>query len=116
MPPAEHDVTAALVAGLVADQHPDLAGPVVAFAEGWDTSLWRLGEDLWVRLPRRAMAVAGLEAEQRWLPELAPVLPLRVPVPVRVGVPGRGFPWRWSIVPHLAGTPALDGPHVDGPT
>jgi aminoglycoside phosphotransferase (APT) family kinase protein len=114
MPPAEHDVDALLVAGLVADQHPDLDGPVGFFAEGWDTSLWHLGEGLLVRLPRRAMAVAGLEAEQRWLPELAPSLPLPVPVPVRVGLPGRGYPWGWSIVPLLSGTPALAGPRLDG--
>jgi aminoglycoside phosphotransferase (APT) family kinase protein len=114
MPPAEHDVDATLVGALVADQHPDLLGPVAFFAEGWDTSLWRLGDELLVRLPRRAMAVAGVEAEQRWLPELAPVLPLRVPVPTRVGVGGRGYPWRWSIVPYLSGTPALAGPRLDG--
>ncbi len=114
MPPAEHDVDAPLVAALVADQHPDLLGPVGFFAEGWDTSLWHLGDELLVRMPRRAMAVPGLEAEQRWLPELAGALPLRVPVPVRVGVAGRGYPWRWSIVPYLPGTPALHGPRLDG--
>jgi aminoglycoside phosphotransferase (APT) family kinase protein len=109
MPPAEHDIDSALVAALVADQHPDLLGPVGFFAEGWDTSLWRLGDELLVRLPRRAMAVPGTEAEQRWLPVLAPALPLPVPVPVRVGVAGRGYPWTWSIVPHLSGATALSG-------
>jgi aminoglycoside phosphotransferase (APT) family kinase protein len=113
MPPAEHDIDAALVTALVVDQHPDLEGPVGFFAEGWDTSLWRLGDELLVRLPRRAMAVPGTEAEQRWLPVLAPALPLPVPVPLRVGVAGRGYPWPWSIVPHLSGTPALGGARLD---
>jgi aminoglycoside phosphotransferase (APT) family kinase protein len=114
MPAAEHDVDASLVRDLVADQHPDLAGSVSFFAEGWDTTLWRLGDELLVRLPRRELAVDGLLAEQRWLPVLAPALPLPIPVPVRVGGPGLGFPWRWSIVPFLAGTPALEGAPIDG--
>jgi aminoglycoside phosphotransferase (APT) family kinase protein len=113
MPPAEHDIDAALVTALVADQHPDLEGQVSFFAEGWDTSLWRLGDELLVRLPRRAVAVPGTEAEQRWLPVLAPALPLSVPVPLRVGVAGRGYPWTWSVVPHLRGTPMLEGARLD---
>jgi len=116
MPAAEHDVDERLVRDLLAEQHPDLSHDDVAFfAEGWDTTLWRLGDDLLVRLPRRALAVAGLLAEQRWLPVLGPSLPLPVPVPVRVGVPGCGFPWRWSVVPNLVGTPALARPRLDPP-
>jgi len=113
MPVAEHDVDAQLVQDLVASQHPDLEGPVDFFAEGWDTSVWRLGTDRLVRLPRRTMAVPGLEAEQRWLPVLGPKLPLPIPVPLRVGVAGCGFPWPWSIVPLLEGTPALESPVLD---
>ena len=113
MPVAEHDVDARLVEDLVGGQHPDLAAPVDFFAEGWDTSVWRLGTDLLVRMPRRAMAVAGLEAEQRWLPVLGSKLPLPIPVPLRIGIAGCGFPWPWSIVPLLEGTPALERPRLD---
>jgi len=63
----------------------------------------RLGDDLAVRLPRRAAAAALIEHEQRWLPELAPRLPLAVPAPFRAGRPGRGYPWSWSVTPWLPG-------------
>jgi aminoglycoside phosphotransferase (APT) family kinase protein len=46
-----------------------------------------------VRLPRRQAAVPLIESEQRWLPELAPRLPLAIPTPVRVGRPSERFPW-----------------------
>lgn len=105
-----------LVRALLADQHPDLAGLEVSFlAEGWDTTSWRVGEALVARLPRRDVAVEGLRNEQRWLGRLAPALPLPIPAPVRVGTAGRGFPWTWSVVPYLGGTPALGGAVVDGP-
>ncbi|WP_309080345.1 aminoglycoside phosphotransferase family protein [Zhihengliuella sp.] len=105
----EHDVEvdASLVAGLLADQHPDLAGlPLTRAAEGWDNVLFRLGDALAVRLPRRRSAEALLAAETEWLPGLAAGLPLPVPVPLRSGRPGRGYPYRWSIVPWRSGTSA----------
>src|SRR5262249_44638323 len=77
-----------LVRALLEDQHADLARlPLVEVASGWDNCLFRLGEDLAVRLPRRAIAAPLIKHEQRWLPELAARLPLPVPVPVRVGRP-----------------------------
>jgi aminoglycoside phosphotransferase (APT) family kinase protein len=115
-PAAEHDVDANLVRTLLAEQHPDLAHLAVRFvAEGWDTSLWRVGDTLAARLPRRAVVEPQLVAEQRWLPVLAPRLPLPVPVPVRLGSPGGGYPWRWSVVPWLDGATVLDGAPLDGP-
>lgn len=114
MPAAEVEITADLVRGLVAAQHPDLAGlPVAPLANGWDNTLFRLGDGLVVRLPRRRLGANILANEQRWLPALAPRLPLPVPVPVRTGRPGEGYPWPWSIVEFLPGTPASDGPPFD---
>jgi aminoglycoside phosphotransferase (APT) family kinase protein len=111
MPAAEFEVTADLVRRLLARQHPDLAGlPVEPLANGWDNTLFRLGDELVARLPRRTLGAAVLVNEQRWLPELAPGLPLPVPVPVRAGVPGDGYPWPWSITGFLPGAPAIDGP------
>jgi aminoglycoside phosphotransferase (APT) family kinase protein len=111
MPAAEVDVTPELVRGLLASQQPDLADlPLALLANGWDNVLYRLGEALIVRLPRRELAARLVEHEQRWLPELAPRLPLPIPAPVRGGVPGPGYPWSWSIVPFLPGEPAATRP------
>lgn len=114
MPAAEVDVTAALVRRLLREQHPDLAElPVRKLANGWDNVVFRLGEELAVRMPRREAGAAILRNEQRWLPVLAARLPLPVPEPVRAGEPGAGYPWPWSIVPFLPGTPAADTPPAD---
>jgi aminoglycoside phosphotransferase (APT) family kinase protein len=114
MPAAEVDVTPKLVRHLLREQHRDLAGlPVELLANGWDNVVFRLGDELAVRMPRRDAAAAILRNEQRWLPVLAPHLPLPVPEPVRTGEPGSGYPWPWSIVPFLPGTPASDTPPAD---
>jgi aminoglycoside phosphotransferase (APT) family kinase protein len=113
-PTAEVDVTAALVARLLRAQHPDLADlPILLVDNGWDNAVVRLGPDLAVRLPRRAVAVPLLRGEQRWLPVLAPRLPVPVPSPVRRGRPSPAFPWPWSVVPWFDGTIAADLPPAD---
>lgn len=75
---------------------------------GWDNAIYRLGDDLAVRLPRRTPAVRLIENEQRWLPELAARLPLPIPAPIRIGRPGNGYPWPWSITRWFTGRPATD--------
>ncbi len=106
-PEAEHPIDDELVAALVADQHPDLAGPLRRVAGGWDNEVFRLGDDLAVRMPRRELGSRLIESELRWLPELAGRLPLEVPVPVRAGEPAHGYPWRWSIVRWVEGETVL---------
>jgi aminoglycoside phosphotransferase (APT) family kinase protein len=59
-----------------------------------------------VRLPRRTVAVELLANEQRWLPSFAARLPLPVPAPVAIGLPGNVFPWPWSVAPWIEGQPA----------
>jgi len=104
MPAAEVDVSVELVRRLLAGQHPDLAGLELAvLANGWDNLVCAVGADYLVRLPRRALAAELVAHEQRWLPVLAPTLPLPIPAPVRVGHPAEGFPWKWSVVPHFPG-------------
>ena len=106
MPTADVVIDGPLVKALLEDQHPDLAAlPLFDPAFGWDNVMFRLGEDLVVRLPRRAASAELIEHEQRWLPELAPRLPLAVPAPVRTGRPGACFPWSWSVCPWLPGEP-----------
>jgi aminoglycoside phosphotransferase (APT) family kinase protein len=105
-PAAEIDVDAPLVRSLLAEQHPDLADlPLARLDAGWDNTLWRLGDELLVRLPRRLLSAPLTMYEQRWLPELARRLPLPIPAPVRVGRPSADYPWSWSVVPWLGGGP-----------
>ncbi len=105
-PPAELSVSPDLVRALLSDQHPQYAHLPIRFSgEGWDNFMFRLGDDLAVRLPRRQIAVSLILHEQRWLNLLAPRLPLPIPAPVAVGEPGHGFPWRWSIIPWIEGEP-----------
>lgn len=111
-PPAEVMLTPADVADLVAGQHPQFAGRPLTELDagpgsiGWDNLVYRLGDDLAVRLPRRRIGADLIVNEQRWLPSLAGRLPLPVPSPVAVGRPAGAYPWRWSIVPWFAGEPA----------
>jgi aminoglycoside phosphotransferase (APT) family kinase protein len=107
-PPAEVTIDSSVVRALLQEQHADLAHlSLIEVGEGWDNKLFRLGQDLAVRVPRRAASAALIEHEQRWLARLSPRLPLPVPVPVRVGRPGSGFPWSWSVVPWFPGQSAL---------
>ena len=116
MPAAEVDVPAGLVRRLLADQHPDLASlPVSFLANGWDNVMYQLGSRLLVRLPRRALGAAIIVNEQRWLPLLAPRLPLPIPAPERTGLPGLGYPYSWSVVPFIPGTPAASVFAAGGP-
>ncbi len=106
-PPADFDIDASLVRGLLNDQHPDLAHlPLQLLDAGWDNAIYRLSDQLLIRLPRRQLAASLIENEQRWLPVLAGQLPISIPVPVRVGYPGRVYPWRWSVLPWLKGITA----------
>ncbi len=109
MPAAEVDINADLVRALLAGQHPDLASlPVSFLANGWDNAIFRLGDSLLARLPRRALGAAIIAHEQRWLPLLAPQLPLRIPAPERAGLPALGYPYSWSVLPYLPGIAAAD--------
>lgn len=114
MPAAEVAVSSDLVRRLLADQHPDLSRlPIEMMSNGWDNVMFRVGHALVARLPRREVAARLLVHEQRWLPRLAPRLPLPVPAPVRVGRPGLGYPWPWSVVPFLPGQVASRNPPAD---
>jgi aminoglycoside phosphotransferase (APT) family kinase protein len=108
MPAAEVDVTPGLVRELLAAQHPDLARlPVEFLANGWDNAIFQVGDALLARMPRRLLGARIIAHEQRWLPVVAPRLPLPVPCPSRTGLPGLGFPYSWSLVPYLPGAPAV---------
>src|SRR5688500_7250925 len=105
-------MTAELVRDLLRDHHPDLAHrPERLGARGWDNQLWRLGDDLAVRLPwATESADALLRKEHAWLPALAPRLPLPFPVPQRLGEPSALFPRPWIVTTWVPGEPADRAP------
>ncbi|KUN89536.1 phosphotransferase [Streptomyces bungoensis] len=102
---------APLVHRLIARRFPAWAAlPVRRLASsGTENAMFRLGADLVVRLPRRPSAVPDVRHEQRWLPRLAPVLPVPVPEPLGVGEPDEDFPWPWSVYRWLEGRNPVAG-------
>ncbi len=100
----ELEIDEALVRRLLAEQFPEWAELPLARIEpqGTVNAIFRLGDELAVRLPRLAEWSAG-EAELLWLPRLAPLLPLEIPRPLALGEPGAGYPCRWLVVNWLAG-------------
>jgi aminoglycoside phosphotransferase (APT) family kinase protein len=101
-------IDADLVSRLIAAQFPQWADLDVRPVElsGWDNRTFRLGDELSVRLPSAQPYAAQVDKEQRWLPVLAPALPLPIPTPVARGAPGEGYPFAWSVLRWLDGQPA----------
>jgi len=114
-PAAEVQIDIPLVRRLVAAQFPRWASLPIEPVEsaGWDNTIFRLGADLAVRLPRRRVSAEHISNEHQWLPALATRLPLPVPVPLGHGVPGDGYPWRWTVCPWLPGELAALTPVAD---
>jgi aminoglycoside phosphotransferase (APT) family kinase protein len=98
-----------LVRRLVDEQFPEWAGLPLERIEpsGTDNAIFRLGDDLAVRLARRDGPLVAEDEEHEWLPRLAPALSVEVPLPVARGRPGHGYPWYWSIVRWLDGETPL---------
>jgi aminoglycoside phosphotransferase (APT) family kinase protein len=109
------EITSQLVSALLAAQFPQWASLPLAPVEpgGWDNRTFRLGDTMAVRLPSAECYAEQVEKEQRWLPWLAPQLPLAVPIPLAVGEPGAGYAWHWSIYRWIDGEPVATARHVD---
>ena len=101
----EVDIDLPLVRRLLAEQFPHWADLQLQAVEsaGTDNAIYRLGEDLAVRLPRVERVVPQVEREHQWLPRLAPQLPLAIPTPIAKGSPGESYPWMWSVYRWLEG-------------
>jgi aminoglycoside phosphotransferase (APT) family kinase protein len=80
---------------------------------GVDNRTFRLGDELSVRLPSADRYRHQVATEQRWLPFLAPRLPLPIPTPLAQGSPGRGYPFDWSVYRWLDGDSANAAPVAD---
>lgn len=111
----EVDIDVSLVGRLLTAQFPHWAElPIepVPFL-GTDNALYRVGDELVLRLPRVHRATLALDKECKWLPTLAPLLPLAVPVPLARGLPADGYPWTWSVYRWLEGETATVEPISD---
>ncbi len=96
----ENEITVdeTLVRSLLRAQCPQWADlPLRRAGAGTDNTMYRLGDDLLVRLPRKPDGGPSLRKEQRWLPRLAPLLPRRVPEPVHAGTPTDAYPVPWAV-------------------
>jgi aminoglycoside phosphotransferase (APT) family kinase protein len=95
----ELDLGEALVRSLLADQFPEWGALPLQRIEpsGTDNAIFRLDDELAVRLPRRRGPTEPGSKELEWLPRLAPLLPVEIPVPVAQGRPADGYPWFWEI-------------------
>ncbi|MEU1819381.1 aminoglycoside phosphotransferase family protein [Streptomyces roseifaciens] len=107
----EADTDAGLVQGLLRAQFPEWAGlPVRRLASGGTVNaIYRVGDELTVRLPLTAGGAEGLDAEARWLAELAPLVPVPIPMVVGMGEPAEGYPWAWSVHRWIEGEVLVEG-------
>lgn len=107
---SEIEINEDLVRDLLREQHPDLAElPLCEVAGGWGNQMWRLGDQLAVRMQRMDNSPDAQLKERRWLPLLAPGLPLPIPTPVRSGTPSERFPKIWTVMTWVKGTPLDHG-------
>jgi aminoglycoside phosphotransferase (APT) family kinase protein len=111
----EVNIDVSLVRRLVAAQFPQWADLPIKPVErgGWDNKTFHLGEHMSVRLPSGPWYALQVEKEQKWLPKLAPRLPLPIPVPLVKGAPGEGYPWHWSVYRWIEGEPVPTGRIAD---
>src|SRR5204862_3546969 len=101
----EVETSVDLVRYLLASQHPQWAHlPIERVrSAGTDNAMYRLGDQLAVRLPRIHWSVDSIAKERKWLPLLAPHVPFAVPLPIATGDPEEVFPYPWSVVRWVAG-------------
>jgi aminoglycoside phosphotransferase (APT) family kinase protein len=106
-------VDSALATRLLEEQFPELAHlPVRLLGAGWDNTVFTVGDEWVFRFPRKEVIVQHLETEIRVLPDLAPLLPVPIPVPEHVGVPSETFPWPFFGARMLPGVELSDAPAV----
>ena len=115
----ELEITTKIATALIAEQFPQFAHLHIRPVEhgGNDNRTFRLGNEMSIRLPSGEEYVRQVEKEQKWLPKIAPHLPLPIPQPIAMGKPSVCYPWKWSIYKWLEGesanTLALNDVHLE---
>src|SRR5215469_4273511 len=111
MHPGMHRIDDDLLPRLIAGQFPQWAGlPLQRWPSGGTVNaMYRLGDDMVVRLPLVQGGAEDVSMEQGWLPRLAPQLPTRIPEVLGAGLPAEGYPWPWSVYRWLAGEHPEEG-------
>ena len=107
----EADIDVELVRRLLRGQFPRWADlPITRLASGGTVNaIFRLGEDLTARIPLTAGGAEAIDLEARWLPALAPLLPLEIPTVVGVGEPAEGYLWNWAVHRWIDGRNPVEG-------
>lgn len=114
MPTTEIDIDEPLVRRLLATVHAPLRhladGPITHVGQGWDNSVWRVGDpdeaEYAVRIPLRAAAAGIIETATTWLAEVAEPVRVRgmnVPMPVFQGIRRVELPWTWALLEWVPG-------------
>ena len=104
----ELTIDEALVRRLLVDQFPEWAELGLRRIEpaGTVNAIFRLGDELAVRLARRRGPTEQGGVEREWLPRLSRLLPLEIPVVVAQGRPSDAYPWFWDVVTWVEGESA----------
>lgn len=108
-------IDAQLVHQLISEQFPQWKDLPISpvFTSGWDNRTFHLGLEMLVRIPSRAEYAEKVAIEQKWLPILAPHLPLPIPEPIALGQPSHSYAWNWSIYRWIKGESASTAPISD---
>jgi aminoglycoside phosphotransferase (APT) family kinase protein len=111
----EVETDADLVRELLAAAFPHWAGLPIqpVHSSGTVNALYRLGANMVARLPRTDWARGAVERQERWLPILAPSLPVAVPRPLARGAPALGYPFEWGVYTWLPGRTFVAGEPAD---
>ncbi len=107
----EIDISSGLAARLIAEQFPQWAGLLIRpiTSAGTECVLYRLGDDMVIRLPRRPGESLGSILEQGMLPRLAPFLPVPVQALIVQGRPTAEYPASWGVLGWLDGDTPVEG-------
>lgn len=107
LPPAEVSISADLVQDLIRTQAPRWADEKISFvATGWDNEVYRLGDDLIIRLPRRGLGDSIGYSERKWLPKLAAETGLDITTEIFHGTPTATYPFTFSVTRYVPGQSA----------